>query len=178
MDKSINDFISSFKEIPQQIKPSVKNIFSSVATIVRFCIGFVGASIVFYIGILIGLIKAFIPNFFSIADELSGGMGLLHLISTIINWIVMAIPIAIAAFVAFIILGITGPTFVVRRAACILYATIVSAFFLLTTLFGGGSDEFGFSDACVITIVVWGTCVVVNETVNVDEKAGNGNKNS
>lgn len=170
MNKKTDDILLSIKEIPHQIVPSAKLVFSSFAVIIKFCIGFICASFVLYIGLFIGLLKSVIPDVFSIADEINGGSGLLHLISTIIGWVVMGIPVAIAAFIAFCIMGITGPKDEIRRAARYLFATIISAFILIPMLFGGGDDEFGLSDAIVVTLIIWGTCIVVNNTVYDEEK--------
>lgn len=162
MDKDLNYFINSIKEIPSQIIPSAKLIFSSAGTIIKFCVCFVISSIALYIGLLIGLFKNAIPDLLSIADEINGGVGILHLITTIVGWVVMSIPFAIAAAIAFFIMGKTGSTEKIKRAACILFATIISAYLIIPMLFGGGSKDFGLSDAIVIVIVLWGVFIVFN----------------
>ncbi len=166
MDIDFKFFINSIKEIPSQIVPSAKLIFSSVGTIIKFFIGFVISSIVLYIGLLIGLLKNAIPDFFSIADELNGGTGILHFITTIIGWVVMSIPFAIAAMIAFFIMSRIGATEKIRRAACILFATIISAYLIIPMLLGGGSKDFGLSDAIIIVIVLWGAYIVSNIPVD------------
>ena len=166
MDIDFKFFINSIKEIPSQIVPSAKLIFSSVGTIIKFFIGFVISSIVLYIGLLIGLLKNAIPDFFSIADELNGGTGILHFITTIIGWVVMSIPFAIAAMIAFFIMSRIGATEKIRRAACILFATIISAYLIIPMLLGGGSKDFGLSDAIIIVIVLWGVYIVSNIPVD------------
>ena len=98
----------------------------------------------------------------SIADEINGGVGILHLISTIIGWVVMSIPFAIAAAIAFFIMSRIGSPEKISRAACILFATIISAYLIIPMLFGGGSKDFGLSDAIVIVIVLWGVFSVFN----------------
>lgn len=169
MEKDLNDIIKLIKEIPSQIIPSAKLIFSSVGSIIKFCIGFVLSSIVLYIGLLIGLFKNAIPDVLSIADEFNGGVGILHIISTIFGWVVMSIPFAIAAMIAFFIMSRIGSTEKNSRAACILFATIISAYFIIPMLFGGGSKDFGLSDAIVIVIVLWGACIIYNISADDEE---------
>jgi flagellar biosynthesis protein FlhB len=127
----------SIEKVWSIIKQSFKIVFGSVGTAIKFCLGFVLASISLYIGIIISNIKAIIPDFFGIADEINGEVGILHLIVRIMGWCTIVVPVAIASAIAFLLLNIVSKESAqIRNAARVVYTTLIMLFFL-PRIFGG-----------------------------------------
>lgn len=150
----------SIQKVWSIIKQSFKIVFGSIGTTIKFCLAFVLASISLYIGIIISNIKAIIPDFFGIADEINGGVGILHLIVRIMGWFTIAVPVAIASAIAFLMFNIVSKESAsIRNAARIVYTTIIMLFFL-PRIFGGETlDGLDSLDMFVMMGTIVAVCV-------------------
>lgn len=150
----------SIEKVWSIIKQSFKIVFGSVGITIKFCLAFVLASISLYIGIIISNIKAIIPDFFGIADEINGEVGVLHLIVRVMGWCTIAVPVAIASAIAFLFFNIVSKENAsIRNAARIVYTTIIMLFFL-PRIFGGETlDGLDSLDMLVMMGTIVAVCV-------------------
>lgn len=149
------------KHVFNIVVKSFKLVFSSASIAVKFCLAFVLGSISLYIGILISNIKAIIPDFFSLTDEINGGVGFLHLVVRIMGWCTIAVPVGIASCIAFLIFNIVSKeSAMIRNASRIVFTTLIMLFFLPRIMHGEALSGLDTLDMLFMMGVIVAACIL------------------